>query len=317
VDDLLDVSRITLGKLHLRREQVDLAEAVRQALDVCSPTVRGRGHDLRVTLPAAPVSIDADRVRLAQVVCNLLTNAAKYSPPGSRLWLTARREGSEAVIRVRDEGVGIPPHMLDRVFEMFTQVDRSLEKSQGGLGVGLGIVKRLVEMHGGTVEAHSEGEGRGSEFVVRLPLAAAAGEPQPPAQASEEAAPPARRRILVVDDNADSADSLGKLLELLGHEVRTAYDGEAGVTAGAAFHPDVVLMDLGMPRLNGYDAARRIREEAWGKRAVLVALTGWGQEGDRRRSQEAGFDAHLVKPVDPADLAKVLAGPRAAPPDRS
>jgi PAS domain S-box-containing protein len=308
VDDLLDVSRISQGKLQLRKERVLLAAVVGGALDVCRQVVDQHGHKLTVSLPDEPVEVDADLTRLAQVVCNLLTNAAKFSEPGSRIWLAARREGGEAVVSVRDEGAGIPAPMLTRVFEMFTQVDLSLEKSQGGLGVGLGIVKRLVEMHGGTVEARSEGEGRGSEFVVRLPVAApAVGTPQPPEQRAEAATPPGRRRILVVDDNADSADSLGRLLGLLGHEARTAYDGESGVAAAGAFRPDVVLMDIGMPRLNGYDAARRIREQPWGKGVVLVALTGWGQEADRRRSQEVGFDAHLVKPVDPAALDKLLA----------
>jgi CheY-like chemotaxis protein len=197
--------------------------------------------------------------------------------------------------------------MLSRVFDMFTQVDRSLEKSHGGLGIGLGIVKRLVELHGGTVEARSDGEDQGSEFVVRLPVAApAVGTFQAPDRQAE-ATPPGRCRILVVDDNVDSADSLGQLLGLLGHEVRTAYDGEAGVTEAEKFRPDVMLMDIGMPRLNGYDAARRIREQPWGKGLLLVALTGWGQEGDRQRSQEVGFDAHLVKPVDHSDLQKLLA----------
>ncbi|HVK13626.1 MAG TPA: ATP-binding protein [Gemmataceae bacterium] len=308
VDDLLDVSRISQGKLQLRRERLSLSAVVGGALDVCRQVVEQHGHQLTVALPDEPVEVDADRTRLAQVVCNLLTNAAKYSEPGNRIWLTARREEDEAVVVVRDEGIGIPPPMLTRVFEMFTQVDRSLEKSHGGLGVGLGIVKRLVEMHGGAVEARSEGEGRGSEFVVRLPVAGpAVGTHQPPDQRAGEATPPGPRRILVVDDNEDSADSLGQLLELLGHEVRTAYDGEAGVTEAGAFRPHVVLMDIGMPRLNGYDAARRIRGQPWGKQVVLVALTGWGQEGDRRRSREVGFDAHLVKPVEPAALDKLLA----------
>jgi PAS domain S-box-containing protein len=307
VDDLLDVSRVSRGKLPLHKERVALTAAVGHALEVCGSLVKQHGHQLTATLPDEPVYVDADKTRLAQAVCNLLSNAVKYSDPGGRIWLTAGREGDEAVIRVRDAGVGIPPHMLTRVFEMFTQVDRTLEKSQGGLGVGLGIVKRLVEMHGGSVEAHSEGHGKGSEFVIRLP-AAPAPEPVPaPAGAAEPNRPPGRHRILVVDDNVDAADSLAMMLGLMGHEVRTAHDGQAGFEAAVAFRPDVILMDIGMPRLNGYDACRHIREEPWGKDAVIVALTGWGQEEDRRKSQEAGFDRHLVKPVEPAAFDELLA----------
>jgi CheY-like chemotaxis protein len=253
------------------------------------------------------VFVDADVTRLAQVIANLLNNAAKYTEKGGRIELEAEREEVTARIAVRDNGVGIPAAMLPRVFEMFTQVDRSLERSQGGLGIGLSIVKRLVEMHGGTVEAHSGGHGQGSEFVVRLPiLGADAGISQCP-EPEERAGVPARRRILVADDNVDSASSLAMMLTLMGNEVHTAHDGAAAVEAAAEIRPDVILLDIGMPRMNGYDACREIRSRSWGKGILILALTGWGQDEDKRRSREAGFDDHLVKPVEPAALEKWLA----------
>jgi len=306
VDDLLDVSRISRGKMNLSLGRVELGELAAAAAEDARAVVEQAGHELAVALPAEPVFVDGDPTRLAQVVTNLLSNSAKYTHRGGRVKLAVGRENGSAVVRVADDGIGIPAAMLGRVFDMFTQVDRALEKTTGGLGIGLSLVKGLVEMHGGTVEARSEGEGRGSEFVVRLPAALAAA-PGPAAIEPEAAAPPARRRVLVVDDNTDAAESLGELLTLLGHEVRTAHDGEAGVEAAEAFRPDVVLMDLGMPKLNGYEAARRIRGRPWGGGAFLVALTGWGQDGDRRQSAEAGFDTHLVKPVNPAALVKLLA----------
>ncbi len=311
VDDLLDVSRISRGKLRLRKERLRLADVVAHALEVCGALVKEHNHDVTVTLPEEPVHVDADKTRLAQALCNLLSNAVKYSDPGSRIWLTVRRQGDEAVLSVKDTGIGIPPAMLPRVFDLFTQVDRTLEKSQGGLGIGLTIVKRLVEMHGGSVEAHSAGYGKGSEFVIRLPVA-----PSPMSEHREEGAEPGprpadRRRILVADDNADATRSLAMMLELMGHEVRTARDGLEAVQAAAAFHPEVVLLDIGMPRLNGYDACRRIREQARGEKVFIVALTGWGQEEDKRRSREAGFDSHLVKPVEPAALERLLVEPKA------
>ncbi len=313
VDDLLDVSRISRGKLRLRKERITLETVVASAWETCEPLVREQGDELTVSLPEEPVYLDADMTRLAQALSNLLSNAIKYSDQGSRIWLTARREGNEVVISVKDTGVGIPPAMLPRVFDLFTQVDRSLEKSQGGLGVGLTIVKRLVEMHGGSVEARSEGYGLGSEFIVRLPVVLAAVQPEEvdDPQACPTAAHRLRSglRILVADDNVDSATSLAMMLELMGHEVRTAHDGLEAVAGAAAFRPEVILLDIGMPRLNGYDACRRIREQPWGKNVVIVALTGWGQDEDKRRSQEAGFDNHLVKPVEPAALDKLLASP--------
>ncbi len=307
VDDLLDVSRISRGKIELRKEPVTLAAVVASAVEACATVVQQQGHELTVTLPDEPLYVEADKPRLVQALCNLLNNAVKYSSRGSQIWLRGERQGSEAVVRVKDTGLGIPADMLFRVFDMFTQIDRSLEKMHGGLGVGLAIVKRLVEMHGGSIEARSEGPGRGSEFIVRLPLIQP---PRPQPQAAEAgkrlAGPLVRRRVLVVDDNTDAAGTLAVMLETMGHEVRVAYDGLEGVAAAAAYQPDLVLLDLGMPKLNGYDACRRIRDQAWGKDAAIVALTGWGQDEDRRRSQQAGFDRHLVKPVEPAALEALL-----------
>jgi PAS domain S-box-containing protein len=309
VDDLLDVSRITRGRVELRKERVELAAVVQSAVETSRPLIEAAGHELMVTLAPEPIHLDADLTRLAQVFSNLLNNAAKYTEQGGHIWLTAERHGGEVVLKVRDTGLGISADMLLKIFEMFTQVDRSLERSRGGLGIGLTLVKRLVEMHGGSVEARSEGPGKGSEFTVRLPVAMASAShaPQPPKGEGEKTPAPAPRRILVVDDNKDAADSLSMMLSLAGMEARTAYDGLEAVAAAAAFHPDVVLLDIGLPKLNGYEAARRIREQPWGKDMVLVAVTGWGQEEDRRRSQEAGFNAHLVKPVDPVALQQMLA----------
>ena len=317
VDDLLDLSRVTSGKLELRKDRVDLRAVVEAAVETCQTVIEEAGHELAVVVPAEPIFVEGDAIRLAQILSNLLNNSAKYTPRGGHVRLTVEREGGHkggheggtAVVSVKDDGIGIPPAMLGRVFEMFTQVDRTLEKTTGGLGIGLSLVKGLLEMHGGTIDAKSEGEGMGSEFVVRLPAAASvvAGSDRPSGQTAG-AAPSARCRILIVDDNIDSADMLARLLELLGNEVRTANDGEAGVKVAAQFRPDLVLMDIGMPKLNGYEAARRIRDETWGSSMVLVALTGWGQDEDKRKSLEAGFDAHWVKPVDPAALNKLLSG---------
>jgi CheY-like chemotaxis protein/anti-sigma regulatory factor (Ser/Thr protein kinase) len=251
------------------------------------------------------MTVDADATRLAQICSNLLNNSAKYTERGGHIWLNARRDGSSLVVSVKDTGIGIAPDHLARIFEMFSQVDGSLERSQGGLGIGLALVKRLVEMHGGTIEARSQGPGTGAEFVVRMPvveeLEPAAATWNGDAQASRSAL-----RILIVDDNQDAAHSLALLLRLKGNETRTAYDGEEGVKLAEEFRPDVMLLDIGLPKLNGYEACRRIRHHAWGKEIVLVAVTGWGQDEDRRRSQEAGFDHHLTKPIVPEELMKLL-----------
>jgi CheY-like chemotaxis protein len=309
VDDLLDVSRLTTGKLELRRERVALRDVVAAALETSRPVIEHHGHELAIAVPDEPVVVDGDPIRLAQVVSNLLTNSAKYTRRGGHIRVSVARECSSAVVVVADDGVGIPTHMLESVFGMFTQVDRTLEKATGGLGIGLSLVKGLVEMHGGTIEARSEGEGKGSEFVVRLPLAAFVAQQSPPIdREANRVASAGLHRILVVDDNVDSADSLGQLLEMMGNEVRIAYDGEAGLEAARAFRPGVVLCDIGMPKVNGYETARRIRAEAWGKDIVLVALTGWSQEDDLQKSADAGFDHHLVKPVESGALLTLLAG---------
>jgi signal transduction histidine kinase/CheY-like chemotaxis protein len=306
IDDLLDVSRITRGKLRLRKERLDLAAVVRSAVESCRPQLDGAGQRLTVRVPAEPVHLEADPVRLAQVLGNLLNNAAKYTDRGGEVQLTAERRGDEVVVAVRDTGIGIAAEQLPRLFEMFSQGAAATARSQGGLGIGLALVKGLVEMHGGRVSAHSDGPGRGSEFVVRLPA------PAGPAPASRPAGngdgyPRGKCRVLVADDNHDAADSLALMLRLRGHDTRTAHDGQEAVEAAGQFRPDVALLDLGMPRLNGFDAARRLRAEPWGATLLLVALTGWGQDEDRRRAAEAGFDHHLTKPVAPADLEEVLA----------
>jgi len=310
VDDLLDVSRISRNKLELRRESVELAAIVRSATETSRPLLEAADHELCVSLPPEPVLLDADPVRLAQALANLLNNAAKYSERGGRISLTAEHREGEVVVRVRDTGIGIPADQLPHVFDLFVQVDGSRNGPQGGLGIGLTLVRRLVEMHGGTVEACSEGSGRGSEFIIRLPATSV---PEQNGLRNEDVTPnsagaPIRRRILVVDDNRDAADSLAEVLELLGHEVATAYDGLEAVERVRSFEPDLTLMDLGMPRLDGYDAARRIREQPEYHSLKLVALSGWGQAEDKRRSREAGFNDHLVKPVDIAVLEKLIAG---------
>ena len=314
VDDLLDVSRITQGKLTLRRGPADLAEAVAHAVEATRPAIDAQRHRLAVECASGPVRVDGDPTRLAQVVANLLSNSAKYTPPGGAIRLTLARDGGEAVVAVADDGVGIPAESLGKIFGLFSQIDRAIEKTTGGLGIGLALVKGLVEMHGGTITAASDGEGRGSTFTIRLPLLPAdAPIPEAPAAAGNGEGP-RPRRVLVVDDNADAADSLALLLEISGHDVRTAYDGLQAVAAAAEFRPDLVLMDVGMPRLNGLDATRRIRAEGWGRGVHIVALTGWGQEQDRRNSADAGADGHLVKPVAPEAVFALLARLGGGPP---
>ena len=312
VDDLLDVSRISRNKLDIRKERVELATVLESALESSRPLIEKSGHELTVSLPTVPVLLDADPIRLAQVFLNLLNNSAKYTKQGGRIWLTAERQGSDAVISVRDNGVGIAADMLARVFDLFTQVGGSLERSQGGLGIGLTLVRRLVEMHDGNIEARSNGRDQGSEFVVRLPVFVPPPKQPPPKSDGPRATALSGCRILVVDDNKDSADSLEMLLRLKGNDIRTAYDGLEAVELAATFHPELILLDIGLPKLNGYEVARRIRQQPWGRDMILVALTGWGQDDDRRLSQEAGFDLHIVKPVDLAALEKLLAGLKSA-----
>ena len=308
VDDLLDVSRVTRNKLELRTERVDLAAVVQSAVESSRPVVEERGHGLTVELPPEPVPLDADLTRLTQVFANLLNNSAKYTPPGGRIRLVAGRQAGEVVVAVQDTGIGIPEAALGRIFDMFSQVDRTLERTTGGLGIGLSLVKGLVEMHGGTVEARSDGEGKGSTFTVRLPVAEDRPHPVPQMSRNGERRPVPKRRVLVVDDNRDSAESLAMLLRLTGNEVRTAHDGLEAVETAGTYRPELILMDVGMPKLNGLDATRRIREQPWGGGVVVVALTGWGQDGDRQRTTDAGCDGHLVKPVDPAALEELLTG---------
>jgi signal transduction histidine kinase len=303
VDDLLDVSRITRGKVELRMEAVDLNAVLARAAEAARPLIDARRHRLIVTQPGRPVRVSADPTRLAQVVGNLLTNAAKYSEERGRIDLSLEENG-EAIIRVRDTGLGIPADMLPRVFDLFTQVGRTLDRSDGGLGIGLTLVKSLVELHGGTVSAASEGPGRGSEFTVRLPkLARSETSDAGPAAAPEQITP---RRVLIVDDNPDAGDSLATLLEMTGHQVAVARSGPQGLEAAARLRPEVAVLDLGLPGMNGYELAGRLRAEPFGRDVTLVALTGYGQEDDRRRSREAGFDHHLTKPADLDALTAIL-----------
>ena len=313
-DDLLDVSRITRNKLELRTQCVELASVIQDAVAACRPMMDAAGQQLTVLLPHEPVYLNADPVRLAQVFGNLLNNASKYTGRGGDIRLAAERQGFEVVVKVEDSGVGIAPEMLTGIFELFAQADHSLERKHGGLGIGLTLVKRLVEMHHGTVTAHSRGSGRGSEFVVRLPALSGAPASEHAPEPDDDTIAATTRRVLIVDDNVDAAESLATLLKLAGNETRIAHDGLEAVEKAAAYRPDVILLDIGLPKLNGYDACRAIRAKQWGKAIVIVALTGWGQDMDRRRSQEAGFDAHLVKPVEHAALMNLLASLSKAPP---
>jgi PAS domain S-box-containing protein len=305
VDDLLDLGRINHNRLDLRMETVDLTSVLREAVQACRPLADAAGHEMELALPLEPVHLRADSVRLAQVFGNLLNNACKYTGPRGKIRVTAQRGDSDVVVTVSDTGIGIPPDKLGSIFDMFAQVDRSLEQSQGGLGIGLTLVRRLVEMHGGDVEATSAGTGRGSKFTVRLPVARhETGTAAQPSQAPRQPALP--RRILVVDDNRDAASSLALLLQITGNETHLAHDGSAALAAAERHRPDLVLLDIGLPELNGYEVCRQVRAQPWGREMVMIALTGWGQDEDRRKSREAGFDGHLVKPVDYPALLDLL-----------
>jgi signal transduction histidine kinase len=306
VEDLLDMSRITRGKIQLHKEPVDLATAVARALENSQPLINARRQELTVALPPEALYVEADLTRLAQAIANLLTNAAKYTGEGGRIWLTAERHGHDAVLRVRDNGIGMTPEMLTRAFDLFFQAEHALDRSQGGLGIGLTLVRRLVELHCGSVHASSKGPGQGSEFVVRLPILERS--PSPGPIPKWDGGPGPRRRVLVVDDNVDAADSLALMLRLAGHEVSTAYSGPAALEAARAERPDVVLLDIGMPEMDGYEVARRLRQEPGLEQVMLVALTGYGREEDRQRSRQALIDHHLVKPADPTALQGLLAG---------
>ncbi|HEU0204722.1 MAG TPA: PAS domain S-box protein [Burkholderiaceae bacterium] len=309
LDDLLDVSRISRNRLDLRKERVELATIMQNAIETSRPLIDANSHRLHLDLPRTPIHLDADPVRLAQVFSNLLNNAAKYMEPNGNIFVSAQQCDDEVMVSVRDEGIGIAAEVLPRVFEMFAQASPAPEQYQGGTGIGLSLARGLVELHHGRIEARSEGAGKGAEFVVHLPLARVQASAEPGVAAAAEAQPAeeAKRRLLVVDDLKDSADSLAMLLTLMGHDVHAVYGGEEAVAAAARVQPEVILLDIGMPNVNGYQVCRQIREQPWGKDMTIVALTGWGQEDDRRRTQAAGFDHHLVKPVDPGALTELLA----------
>ncbi len=307
IDDLLDVSRIRTGKVELRKSRVDLNAVAGHAVDGIRPLAEERDHTLTVALPPEPVWVEVDSNRIEQVLANLLSNAVKFTEAGGHLSLAVERQGQEVLVRVKDDGVGIAADLLPHIFGLFTQGDRSLDRSRDGLGIGLTLSQRLVELHGGTLEAHSEGTGKGSEFVVRLPafLQQVAAPDEEPDERDE---PPSRPlRVLVVDDSQDTTELLGALLEMAGHSVQVAHTGPAALGAAAVFRPDAVILDIGLPGLDGYQVAERLREDPLCKNAMLIAATGYGQEEDLRRSREAGFDRHLVKPIDPADLRRLLA----------
>jgi PAS domain S-box-containing protein len=315
LDDLLDVSRISRGRIELRQEIIDVATLVQHTVEVAGPFVAERRHELTVSLPDKPLRVKGDPARLEQVLTNLLNNAAKYTEPGGKIWLTATAEGDEAVLRVRDTGVGIAPDMLPKIYDLFVQADRRLDRAPGGVGIGLTLVRRLAEMHGGRVEARSPGLGGGSEFVVRLPelgsRESGIGNREKPSDLLSDSrllSPDSPIRVLVVDDNQDAADSLALLLRLGNHEVRVAYDGPSALNLAREFRPALAFLDIGMPGMDGYDLARLLRQQLGQEGPLLVALTGWGQEEDRKRSVAAGFDHHLVKPVEPEALREVLAG---------
>jgi len=308
-DDLFDVSRITREKLDLQKETLNLPEVIQAAIESCRPLIEQRRHELIVTMASEAIYVDADRVRLTQVFMNLLNNAAKYTPDPGHIWLNVEPSGDTVEVRVKDTGLGIAAEDLPRLFELFYQVDRSFTRSEGGLGLGLTLVHRLVEMHGGKVEARSAGVHRGSEFIVQLPVLQFPSQTVEPALVQENGAraPTRCRRILVADDFPQSAETLAQLLRHEGYEVRVAQDGIEAFQTASEFRPDVIVLDIAMPKLNGYQAARKIREQPWGKEIILIALTGWGQQQDRRRTQEAGFNAHLTKPVNYNAIAELLA----------
>jgi PAS domain S-box-containing protein len=310
IDDLLDVNRITRNTLELRLETVELTSVVGTAIEASRPLLEGNRQELMITAPSEPIYLQADPVRLSQVFSNLLNNASKYSKlpeGGGNIYLTIEHEGDKAIVTIRDSGIGIAPQMLPKVFDLFTQAGHATGRSEGGLGIGLALAKRLVEMHGGTVEARSEGIGKGSEFIVRLPVAERARKDTTAAPAANELqGHGTKRRILVADDNADVVETFEVMLQMLGHEVETALDGLEALEKAERFRPEVIVLDIGMPRLDGLETARRLRQQPWARDTVLIAITGWGNEKDKRQSAEAGFNVHLVKPVDPMMIVKVL-----------
>ncbi len=306
VDDLLDVSRVTLGQIHLQNEVVSLRLLITNAVEASRPVLDAAQHQIVVALPDEPIYIEGDVTRLTQIFQNLLNNAAKYTPAGGRVEISSSRADACVRVAVRDNGIGIPPDMLERVFEMFAQAERPGTLARDGLGIGLSLAQRLAQMHGGRIEAHSEGEGRGSEFAVVLPTCAPRTLPKPEAFFEERTAPPLARRILIVDDNVDAAESLRMLIETQGHRARAAFDGDSALSVATEFRPEVVFLDLGMPKMDGYTVCRRLRSAPRGEELVIVALTGWGQDSDRTRTAAAGFDHHLVKPADPRLVERLI-----------
>jgi CheY-like chemotaxis protein len=311
VDDLLDVSRIIQGKIDLRKELIDVGSVAHRAVETAQPAIDARHQRLAMSLPPGALFVEGDPIRLAQAIANLLTNAAKYSPPESRIELTVERDGESSVIRVRDEGIGIPAELLPEIFDLFVQADSSLARSEGGLGVGLTLVQRLVQMHGGSVTAASEGLGKGSEFTIRLPLVTQELQrEETPSYQRAHVTDALRKRVLVVDDNVDAADSIAMILRLSGYDVQCTHDGLTAVQAAKSYHPHVVVLDIGLPGISGYEVARQLRLDPEFVTTPVVAVTGYGQDVDRRRSESAGIDYHLTKPVDPATLQQLLAEPR-------
>ncbi|MGI8835896.1 MAG: ATP-binding protein [Pyrinomonadaceae bacterium] len=306
VDDLLEVSRVITGRIQLQFESLDLRGIAENAIASVRPLIERSKHELSVSLPPEPVWVKGDPARLEQVIVNLLNNAAKYTDEGGHIWLTVKQEHREVevVLRVRDTGVGIATELLPRIFDLFKQAPRTLDRSQGGLGIGLSLVEKLVELHGGKVAAHSGGLGKGSEFVVRLPALSSAGEPIAPIEIAQRSGQTSR--VLVVDDNVDAADMLVMMLQMFGHEVKAAYSGQAALETAVEYQPEVVLLDIGLPEMNGYEVAQRLRQQPQTRNMKLIALTGYGQDSDRKLSQEAGFDHHLVKPVEPQKLQDLL-----------
>jgi len=309
IDDLLDLSRITRRKIELRRTRISLQDVMQDAVETSRPFIEASGHRLTVTPPTRPVIVNADRVRLSQVIVNLLHNSAKYTEAGGHIELTVERQGTDAVIKVRDNGIGVSADMLPKIFDIFAQGHQTAERTQGGLGIGLSLVRGLVEMHGGRVEAYSEGPGKGSEFIVRLSVVGTAlHEPLAADEDDAAASNSSKYRVLIVDDNEDSATSLSMMLKIMGHDTRAAHDGLQALDVADAFRPELILLDIGLPKLNGYEVCRRLRERPWGGEVVLIAVTGWGQDEDKRQSKEAGFNFHLVKPIDPDALEKLMSG---------
>jgi signal transduction histidine kinase len=307
IDDLLDVSRITRGMITLQLEPVLVGAIVARAVETARPAIDAHRHALKLDLPEELISVEGDKTRLVQVIANILHNAAKFMDPGGQIMLTVRRDGQQVAITIADTGIGIAPELLPRIFELFTQVHSKSERAQGGLGIGLALVRRLTEMHGGTVTVRSDGPGRGAELTVRLPVMAAPMGALPNQRKDTGVIPSLEpHRILVADDNDDAAEALALQLQLAGHDVRTACDGVQALEVAKAFEPEIVLLDLGMPRMDGYEVARQFRLGPLGRRVTLIALTGWGQQQDRDRTAEAGFDAHLVKPVAEAQLFNAL-----------